>query len=69
MGVLTVLSPLSPLSPLGEHIPPIYARMETTETRRKIDPKEIEAFLRLLARILLRLLGEEASQQEARSKA
>lgn len=44
--------------------------MVETEVWRKIDPKEVEAFLRLLARILLRLLGEEkASQQEAQSKA
>lgn len=44
--------------------------MESGEVRRKIDPKEIEAFLCLLARILLRLLGEEDSgQREAQSKA
>ncbi|MDW8069080.1 MAG: hypothetical protein RML46_09295 [Anaerolineae bacterium] len=45
--------------------------MNSGEVRRKkIDPKEVEAFLRLLARILLRLLGEEnGGQREAQSKA
>ncbi len=42
---------------------------ESTEVRRKIDPK-VEAFLRLLARILLRLLGEEdGGKREVQSKA
>jgi len=40
-----------------------------TEVRKRIDPKEVEALLRLLARILLRLLGEERDTQEAQSNA
>ncbi len=44
--------------------------MNAGEVRRKIDPKEVEAFLRLLARILLRLLGEEdGGKREAQSEA
>jgi hypothetical protein len=38
-----------------------------TEARKRIDPKEVEALLRLLARILLRLLGEERDTQEVQS--
>jgi hypothetical protein len=40
-----------------------------TEVRKRIDPKEVEALLRLLARILLRLLGEERDTQEVQSNA
>lgn len=37
-----------------------------TEPRKLPDPREVEAFLRLLVRILLRILGEKDEDAEGR---